>query len=76
MDDTITPRRSARQSAKRQQDVHSQLESSGSLEKCTKPRRKSATSRRYLNLFYGDEMFDPRDIEDKKADRIPRQLFG
>ena len=65
MNDTITPRRSARQNAKRQQEVHSQLESSGSLEKCTKPRRKSATSRRYLNLFYGDAMFVPRNIEGK-----------
>ena len=56
MDDTITPRRSRRQSAKRQQEVHSQLESSGSLEKCTKPRRKSVTRRRYLNLFNMEEI--------------------
>ena len=60
MDDTITPRRFARQNAKRQQKVHSQLESSGSIEKCTKPRRKSATSRRYLNLFYRDEIITAR----------------
>ena len=75
MNDTITPRRSARQSAKRQQEVHSQLESSGSLEKCTKPRRKSATSRRYLNLFYGMQCLTLEILKVKNADSILRK-FG